>query len=59
LSDVGRFRCEQRFGGLARSGDLLAVIAAMMRIVLSRKQDLLRTVSELKSKMDSSALARG
>jgi hypothetical protein len=38
------FRCEQGFGGLARSGDRLAIVAARMRLLLSAKQDLLRTV---------------
>ena len=39
-----RFRFKQGFGGLARSGDPLAVIAARMRLLLSGKQDLLRMV---------------
>jgi hypothetical protein len=38
------FRCEQCFGGLARSGDPLAIIAVRMRLLLSAKQDLLRKV---------------
>jgi hypothetical protein len=38
------FRGEQGFGGLARPADLLAIIAARMRLLLSAKQDLLRTV---------------
>jgi hypothetical protein len=36
--------CEQCFGGLARSGDPLEIIAARVRLLLSAKQDLLRTV---------------
>lgn len=34
-SGLGRFRYEQCFGGLARSGDLLAVIAMRVRMLLS------------------------
>jgi hypothetical protein len=39
------FRRKQGFGGLACSGDPLAIIAARMRLVLSAKQDLLRMVA--------------
>jgi hypothetical protein len=39
-----RFRCKQRFGRLARSGDPLAIIAARVGLLLSAKQDLLRTL---------------
>jgi hypothetical protein len=37
-------RGKQGFGGLARSADPLAIIAARIRLVLSAKQELLRVV---------------
>ncbi|MGA8757461.1 MAG: hypothetical protein WB611_14240 [Stellaceae bacterium] len=35
-----RFRFKQGFGGLARSSDPLAIIAARVRLLLSAKQDI-------------------
>jgi hypothetical protein len=40
----GPFRGEQGFGGLGRSADPLAIMAARIRLVLSAKQELLRVI---------------